>query len=35
MQEYDLAAENMYNIDKKGFMLSTISRSKRVFSRQS
>jgi hypothetical protein len=35
MQEYEVEAENVYNTDEKGFMIGTIGRSKRVFSKQS
>jgi hypothetical protein len=35
MQEYEVEAENVYNMNEKDFMLGTIGRSKRVFSRQS
>jgi hypothetical protein len=35
MQEYEVEAGNVYNMDEKGFMLGTIGCSKRVFSRQS
>ena len=35
MQEYKVEAENVYNMDEKGFMIGTIGRSKRVFSKQS
>jgi hypothetical protein len=35
MQEYEVEAGNMYNMDEKGFMLGTIRLSKRVFSKQS
>jgi hypothetical protein len=35
MQEYEVEAGNMYNMNEKGFMLGTIRLSKRVFSRQS
>jgi hypothetical protein len=34
MQEYEVEAKNMYNIDKKGFILGTTGRSKRVFSKK-
>jgi hypothetical protein len=35
MQEYEVEAENVYNMDKKGFMIGTIGRFKGVFSKQS
>jgi hypothetical protein len=35
MQEYEVEAGNVYNMDEKGFMLSTIGCSKRIFFRQS
>jgi hypothetical protein len=35
MQEYQVEAENVNNIDEKGFMIGTIGRSNRVFSKQS
>jgi hypothetical protein len=35
MQEYEVEAENVYNMDEKGFMIGTIGRAKRVFSKQS
>jgi hypothetical protein len=35
MQEYEVEAGNVYNVNEKDFMLGTIGRSKRVFSRQS
>jgi hypothetical protein len=34
MQEYEVEAENVYNIDEKGFMLGTTGRFKRVFSKR-
>ncbi|KAK1920131.1 hypothetical protein P3342_002427 [Pyrenophora teres f. teres] len=33
MQQYEVAAENVYNMDEKGFMMGIIARSKRVFTR--
>ncbi|CAE7221418.1 DDE 1 domain containing protein [Pyrenophora teres f. teres] len=33
MKDYDVAAENTYNTDEKGFMLGITARSKRVFTR--
>ena len=33
MRQYDVKAENVYNIDKKGFFVGITSRSKRVFSK--
>ncbi|CAE7221396.1 DDE 1 domain containing protein [Pyrenophora teres f. teres] len=33
MKDYDIAAENTYNTDEKGFMLGITARSKRVFTR--
>jgi hypothetical protein len=35
MQEYEVEAENVYNMNEKGFMIGTIGHSKRVFSKQS
>jgi hypothetical protein len=35
IQEYEVEAENVYNMDEKDFMIVTIGRSKRVFSKQS
>jgi hypothetical protein len=35
MQEYEVEAKNVYNMNEKGFMISTIRCSKRVFSKQS
>ncbi|KAF1968423.1 hypothetical protein BU23DRAFT_480320, partial [Bimuria novae-zelandiae CBS 107.79] len=32
MEEYNILPCNTYNIDKKGFLISVIGRSKRVFS---
>jgi hypothetical protein len=32
--KYDVEAQNIYNMDKKGFLLGRTSRSKRVFSKQ-
>ena len=34
MRQYDVDAKNVYNMDKKGFLIAKISRSKRVFSKQ-
>ena len=34
MAEYEILAENCYNMDEKGSMLGTIGRSKRIFSKQ-
>jgi hypothetical protein len=34
MHEYEVEAENVYNIDKKGFILGTTGRSKRAFSKR-
>jgi hypothetical protein len=34
MQEYEVEAENVYNMDEKGFMIGTTAYSKRVFSKQ-
>ncbi|KAK1918706.1 hypothetical protein P3342_001755 [Pyrenophora teres f. teres] len=33
MQQYEVAAENVYNMDEKGFMIGITARSKRVFTR--
>jgi hypothetical protein len=33
MRQYDVKAENVYNIDEKGFLVGITSRSKRVFSK--
>jgi hypothetical protein len=33
MQQYDVEPENTYDMDKKGFLVGTTSRSKRVFSK--
>jgi hypothetical protein len=33
MQQYEIEPENTYNMDEKGFLIGTTSRSKRVFSR--
>jgi hypothetical protein len=33
MREYKVAAENVYNMDKKGFMIGTTARSSHVFSK--
>jgi hypothetical protein len=35
MQEYEVEAGNVYSMNEKDFMLGTIERSKKVFSRQS
>jgi hypothetical protein len=35
MEEYEVETENVYNMDEKCFMIGTIGRSKRVFSKQS
>jgi hypothetical protein len=35
MQEYEVEAENVYNMDEKDFMIGIFRRSKRVFSKQS
>jgi hypothetical protein len=35
MQEYKVEAENVYNMNEKGFMIGIFRRSKRVFSKQS
>jgi hypothetical protein len=32
--EYDVEVENTYNMDEKGFMISTTTRTKHVFSRR-
>ncbi|KAF1965984.1 hypothetical protein BU23DRAFT_488021, partial [Bimuria novae-zelandiae CBS 107.79] len=32
IEEYNILSCNTYNIDKKGFLISVIGRSKRVFS---
>ncbi|KAF1965550.1 hypothetical protein BU23DRAFT_489113 [Bimuria novae-zelandiae CBS 107.79] len=32
MEEYNILSCNTYNMDKKGFLISVIRRSKRVFS---
>ncbi|KAF1975910.1 hypothetical protein BU23DRAFT_529024, partial [Bimuria novae-zelandiae CBS 107.79] len=32
--EYHLKARDIYNIDKKGFLIGLIGRSKRIFSRR-
>jgi hypothetical protein len=34
MEEYNVLAENTYNMDEKGFMIGVIGRSKRVFSKE-
>jgi hypothetical protein len=34
LSQYDIEPRNMYNMDKKGFMLGVLTRSKRVFSRR-
>ncbi|EME84556.1 uncharacterized protein MYCFIDRAFT_133522 [Pseudocercospora fijiensis CIRAD86] len=31
MQQYEVEPENMYNVDEKGFMISTMKKQKRVF----
>jgi hypothetical protein len=33
MLEYKILLRNTYNIDKKGFIIGVVSRSKRVFSK--
>jgi hypothetical protein len=33
MQQYDVEPENTYDMDEKGFLVGTTSRSKRVFSK--
>jgi hypothetical protein len=33
MLEYNIEERNIYNIDKKGFAISLIKRTKRVFSK--
>jgi hypothetical protein len=33
MQQYNVDAENIYNMDEKGFLIGTTARSKRVFSK--
>jgi hypothetical protein len=33
MRQYEIEPENTYNMDEKGFLIGTTSRSKRVFSR--
>jgi hypothetical protein len=33
MRQYDVKAENVYNIDEKGFLVGITSCSKRVFSK--
>jgi hypothetical protein len=33
MRQYDVEAENVYNIDEQGFLVGITSRSKRVFSK--
>jgi hypothetical protein len=33
MQQYEIEPENTYNMDEKGFLIGTTSRSKRIFSR--
>jgi hypothetical protein len=35
MQEHSVNARNTYNIDKKGFYVSVLKRSKRVFTKAS
>jgi hypothetical protein len=34
LREYEVEAENVYNMDEKGFLMGITGRSKRVFSRQ-
>jgi hypothetical protein len=34
MRQYNVDAENVYNMDKKGFLLGKTSTTKRVFSKQ-
>jgi hypothetical protein len=34
MDKYNILPENTYNMDEKGFMMGSIGKSKRVFSRQ-
>jgi hypothetical protein len=34
MRQYDVDAENVYNMDKKGFLLGKTWRTKRIFSKQ-
>ena len=34
LNKYDVAPHNFYNIDKKGFLLKSTTRSKQVFSKQ-
>jgi hypothetical protein len=34
MEEYNVLAENTYNMDEKGFMIRVTGRSKRVFSKE-
>jgi hypothetical protein len=33
MKEYDILPENIYNIDKKGFLISKLQKAQRVFTR--
>jgi DNA-directed RNA polymerase subunit H (RpoH/RPB5) len=33
IQQYDIQPEHLYNMDKKGFLIRIIRRSKRIFSK--
>jgi hypothetical protein len=35
LEKYNILPENVYNMDEKGFMLSTLNRSLRIFNKAS
>jgi hypothetical protein len=34
MEEYQVEPQNIYNMDKKGFLIGIMGRSKRIFNKQ-